>query len=64
MLIAHPPRVKNFYFSGHELLLAAELQLESTGGVTDGDVPFAALHMTQDRDNMNNVAVEAFQVLF
>ena len=47
-----------FYFSGPEILFAAEQQLEAAGGV--GDTTFATVKVTVDEKDQ--IVVEAFQV--
>jgi len=66
LLFAHPPREDGFFFSGFEVLLAAELQLESTGvnglGLDDTDTTFTTIRMTLDSKQNELVAVEGYQV--
>ncbi|KAL7484512.1 hypothetical protein ACHAW6_010159 [Cyclotella cf. meneghiniana] len=57
-IVGHPPREKGFQLSSAEIIMAAELQLESAGGVEP--TPFVTIRVTVDDDG--NVVVEAFQV--
>lgn len=57
-IVGHPPREKGFQLSSAEIIMAAELQLESVGGVEP--TPFVTIRCTVDDDG--NVVVEAFQV--
>ena len=57
-IIGHPPREKGFVLSAAEIIMAAELQLEAAGGITE--TPFVTVKVTLGDDG--NAAVEAFQV--
>ena len=57
-IVGHPPREKGFQLSNAEVIMAAELQLESAGGIEP--TPFVTVRVTVDDDG--NVVVEAFQV--
>ena len=57
-IVGHPPREDGFQLSSAEVIMAAELQLESAGGVEP--TPFVTIRVTVGDDG--NVAVEAFQV--
>ncbi|EJK59513.1 hypothetical protein THAOC_20248 [Thalassiosira oceanica] len=57
-IVGHPPREEGFQLSSAEVIMAAELQLESAGGVEP--TPFVTVRVTVGDDG--NVAVEAFQV--
>ncbi|KAL9191143.1 hypothetical protein ACHAXT_000849 [Thalassiosira profunda] len=57
-IVGHPPREEGFQLSAAEIIMAAELQLESAGGVEP--TPFVTVRVTVDDDG--NVVVEAFQV--
>jgi nuclear protein localization family protein 4 len=57
-IVGHPPREKGFQLSNAEVIMAAELQLESAGGVEP--TPFVTVRVTVDDDGQ--VVVEAFQV--
>lgn len=57
-IIGHPPREKGFFFSGLEVMTAAELQLDSAGGIED--TSFVTVKMTVDEEH--NVVVEGYQV--
>lgn len=57
-IVGHPPREEGFQLSSAEVIMAAELQLESAGGVEP--TPFVTIRVTVDDDG--NVVVEAFQV--
>lgn len=50
--------IVRFYFSGAEVLFAAEQQLEAAGGVAD--TPFVTVKVTLDEKNQSQV--EAFQL--
>lgn len=57
-VVAHPPREKGFFFSGPEVLFAAEQQLEAAQGVND--TPFVTVKVTLDAES--RAVVESFQV--
>lgn len=57
-IVGHPPREEGFQLSAAEVIMAAELQLESAGGVEE--TPFVTVRVTVNDEG--NVAVEAFQV--
>ena len=57
-IVGHPPREEGFQLSAAEVIMAAELQLESAGGIEP--TPFVTVRVTVDDDG--NVVVEAFQV--
>jgi len=57
-IVGHPPREEGFQLSAAEIIMAAELQLESAGGVEP--TPFVTVRVTVSDDG--NVVVEAFQV--
>lgn len=57
-IIGHPPREEGFQLSAAEIIMAAELQLESAGGIEP--TPFVTVRVTVGDDG--NVAAEAFQV--
>ncbi|KAL7531492.1 hypothetical protein ACHAXR_004076 [Thalassiosira sp. AJA248-18] len=57
-IVGHPPREEGFQLSAAEVIMAAELQLESAGGIEP--TPFVTIRVTVGDDG--NVAVEAFQV--
>lgn len=57
-IVGHPPREEGFQLSAAEIIMAAELQLESAGGIEP--TPFVTVRVTVDDDG--NVVVEAFQV--
>mmetsp|Transcript_795 Transcript_795/g.1669 ORF Transcript_795/g.1669 Transcript_795/m.1669 type:complete len:505 (-) Transcript_795:53-1567(-) len=57
-IVGHPPREEGFQLSAAEIIMAAELQLESAGGIEP--TPFVTLRVTVGDDG--NVVVEAFQV--
>eukprot|EP01082_Thalassiosira_pseudonana_P011839 g10412.t1 g10412 contig4:1829718-1831352(+) len=57
-IVGHPPREEGFQLSSAEVIMAAELQLESAGGIEA--TPFVTVRVTVDDDG--NVVVEAFQV--
>ena len=57
-IFGHPPREKGFQLSSAEIIMAAELQLESAGGVEP--TPFVTVKVTAGDDG--NVSFEAFQV--
>ncbi len=40
-IVSHPPREKGFFLSAAEVIAAAELQLESAGGI--GDTPLVTM---------------------
>ncbi len=56
--MAHPPREEGFQFTGQEVITAAELQLESVGGIEDTAFVTVMVSLTKD----NAVTVEGFQV--
>ena len=62
LLIAHPPREEGFFFSGSEILLAAEQQLECAGGLDNPDTPFVTVKVTLDSKVESNAVVEGYQV--
>lgn len=62
LLVAHPPREDGFFFSGFEVLLAAEMQLESAGGLDNPDTTFTTIRMTLDSKQNELVTVEGYQV--
>ena len=57
-IVGHPPREEGFQLSSAEIIMAAELQLESAGGIEP--TPFVTVRVTVGDDG--NVVVEAFQV--
>mmetsp|Transcript_15663 Transcript_15663/g.33071 ORF Transcript_15663/g.33071 Transcript_15663/m.33071 type:complete len:504 (+) Transcript_15663:63-1574(+) len=57
-IVGHPPREEGFQLSAAEIIMAAELQLESAGGIEP--TPFVTVRVTVGDDG--NVVVEAFQV--
>jgi nuclear protein localization family protein 4 len=57
-IFGHPPREEGFQLSASEVIMAAELQLESAGGVEP--TPFVTVKVTVGDDG--NVSFEAFQV--
>jgi nuclear protein localization family protein 4 len=57
-IVGHPPREEGFQLSSAEVIMAAELQLESAGGIEP--TPFVTVRVTVGDDG--NVVVEAFQV--
>mmetsp|Transcript_31942 Transcript_31942/g.37233 ORF Transcript_31942/g.37233 Transcript_31942/m.37233 type:complete len:499 (+) Transcript_31942:146-1642(+) len=57
-IFGHPPREKGFQMSAAEIIMAAELQLESAGGLEP--TPFVTVKVTVGDDG--NVSFEAFQV--
>jgi len=57
-IFAHPPREEGFFFSGNEVLTAAELQLEAAGGVEE--TPFVTVKVTLNAEG--ETQVEAYQV--
>lgn len=57
-IFGHPPREKGFQMSAAEVIMAAELQLESAGGIEP--TPFVTIKVTAGDDG--NVSFEAFQV--
>ena len=57
-IIGHPPREEGFQLSSAEVIMAAELQLESAGEIEP--TPFVTVRVTVGDDG--NVIVEAFQV--
>jgi nuclear protein localization family protein 4 len=57
-IFGHPPRAKGFSFSAHEIILAAEFQLEAAQGVEK--TPFVTVKVTLNDDG--KVEVDAFQV--
>lgn len=52
-IFAHPPREKGFFFSGPEILFAAEQQLEAAQGVND--TPFVTVKVTLDAEKSQAV---------
>jgi len=56
-ILSHPPREKGFFFSGAEIIFAAEQSLEAANGVND--TPFVNIRVTVDETN--NVVVDATQ---
>ncbi len=59
-LIAHPPREEGFFFSGSEVLFAAEQQLEAAQGIED--TTFVTVKMTLDATDNSKVVVEGYQM--
>lgn len=59
-IVSHPPREKGFFLSAQEVIAAAELQLESAGGIED--TPFVTVKCTLDTEGTGQVVVEGFQV--
>lgn len=57
-IFAHPPREKGFFFSCHEVLTAAELQLESADGINDS--LFVTIKVTLDAEE--KPLVDAWQI--
>lgn len=57
-IFGHPPREEGFQMSAAEIIMAAELQLESAGGIEA--TPFVTVKVTVGDDG--NVSFEAFQV--
>ena len=57
-IFGHPPREDGFQLSSEEIILAAELQIESAGGVEE--TPFVTVKVTAGDDG--NVSFEAYQV--
>jgi nuclear protein localization family protein 4 len=57
-IFGHPPREEGFQMSAAEVVMAAELQLESAGAVEE--TPFVTVKVTVGDDS--NVSFEAFQV--
>ena len=57
-IFGHPPREEGFVMSSAEIIMAAELQLESAGGIEE--TPFVTVKVTLGDDG--NASVEAFQV--
>ena len=57
-IFGHPPREKGFQLSSAEIIMAAELQIESAQGVEE--TPFVTVKVTAGDDG--NVSFEAFQV--
>ena len=57
-IFGHPPREEGFQMSAAEIIMAAELQVESAGGVEP--TPFVTVKVTAGDDG--NVSFEAFQV--
>lgn len=51
---------RRFYLSAHEIILAAEQQLEAAEGVND--TPFVTVKVTLSPENTSEIVVEAFQV--
>ena len=58
-IFGHPPRAKGFSFSAHEIILAAEFQLEAAQGL-DNTTPFVTVKVTVN--DQGQVEVDAFQV--
>ena len=62
-MFCHEPREKGFVLSGAEVIMAAEYQLECSGGVQE--TPFVTIKVTQGTNESGTagaVSVEAFQV--
>jgi nuclear protein localization protein 4 homolog len=57
-IFGHPPREQGFVMSAAEVIMAAELQLEASGGIEE--TPFVTVKVTVGDDG--NASVEAFQV--
>jgi len=57
-IFGHPPREDGFVLNASEVIMAAEMQLEAAGGVSE--TPFVTVKVTTSDDG--NVSVEAFQV--
>jgi len=57
-IFGHPPREKGFQLSSAEIIMAAELQIESADGAKE--TPFVTVKVTAGDDG--NVSFEAFQV--
>lgn len=57
-IFGHPPREAGFQLSAAEVIMAAELQVESANGVEE--TPFVTVRVTVGDDG--NVVMEAFQV--
>mmetsp|Transcript_22422 Transcript_22422/g.28296 ORF Transcript_22422/g.28296 Transcript_22422/m.28296 type:complete len:509 (+) Transcript_22422:85-1611(+) len=57
-IFGHPPREEGFQLSASEIIMAAEYQLESAGGIEP--TPFVTVKVTVGDDG--NVSFEAFQV--
>jgi nuclear protein localization protein 4 homolog len=57
-IFGHAPRQDGFVMNNAEVIMAAEFQLESAGGVEE--TPFVTVKVTQGKDG--HVSVEAFQV--
>ena len=57
-IVGHPPREEGFQLSNAEVIMAAEFQLESAGGIEP--TPFVTIRVTVD-DN-GQTSVDAFQV--
>jgi len=57
-IFGHPPREDGLVFSAAEVIMAAELQLETAGGVEE--TPFVTVKVAKGKDG--TVGVEAFQV--
>ena len=57
-IVGHPPREEGFQLSAAEIIMAAELQLESAGGIEP--TPFVTVRVTVNDEG--NVVVETFQV--
>jgi len=58
-IFGHAPREEGFQLSSHEILTAAELQLEAAGGL-EKSTPFVTIKVTVGPDG--NAVVDAFQV--
>lgn len=57
-IFAHPPREKGFFFSGTELMFAAEQQLESAQGIND--TSFVTVSVTVNEEGLTDIS--AYQV--
>jgi len=57
-IVGHPPREEGFQLNANEVIMAAELQLESANGVED--TPFVTVKCTLD--DSGNGSFDAFQV--
>lgn len=57
-IFGHPPREEGFVMSAAEIIMAAEFQLEASGGIEE--TPFVTVKVTVGDDG--NTSVETFQV--